>query len=105
MAMRGAPLFPAARRSSSTSNFSASSAAGSLRGRPRGQPSLSPPQRWSNVLEDRLNEVRVVVDPELIGHGQQEGVGLGDGFVLPELLDKYVGLGRVTLAEDRARAR
>ena len=47
--------------------------------------------------------MRVVGDAELIGHGQQQRVGLGDGFVLPELLDKGVRLGRVAAAEDRPR--
>ena len=33
--------------------------------------------------QDGLDHVRVVVDAELIGHGQQQRVGLGDGLVLP----------------------
>ena len=40
------------------------------------------------MLQDRLDDVGVVVDTELIGDGQQQGVGLGDGFVLRELLDE-----------------
>ena len=41
-----------------------------------------PPQARRDVLQDRLDDVGVVVDAELIGHGQQQRVGLGDGFVL-----------------------
>ncbi len=34
----------------------------------------------------------VVVEAELVGDGQQEGVRCGDGLVLPELLDEAVRL-------------
>src|ERR1700722_3417088 len=45
----------------------------------------------------------VVGNAQLIGDGQQQRVGLGDGFVAPELLDEYIRLGRVAAAEDRPR--
>ena len=41
-----------------------------------------PPQARRDVLQDRLDDVGVVVDAELIRHGQQQRVGLGDGLVL-----------------------
>jgi hypothetical protein len=31
--------------------------------------------------------MRVVGNAQLIGHGQQRRVGLGDSFVFPEMLD------------------
>ena len=40
------------------------------------------------MLEDRLDDVGVVIDAELVGHRQQQRVGFGDGFVLLELFDK-----------------
>ena len=55
--------------------------------------------------QDGLDDVRVVLDPELVGDGQQQGVGGGDGLVLLELLDELVRLGRVASAEDRLGAR
>ena len=54
--------------------------------------------------QDRLDDVGVVVDAELVGHGEQQRVGLGDGLVLVELLDQRVGLGGVAAAEDGAGA-
>ena len=45
--------------------------------------------------------MRVVGNAQLVGDGQQQRVGLGDGFVLLELLDQDIRLGRVTTAEDR----
>ena len=46
------------------------------------------------MLQDRLDDVRVVINAELIGHGQQERIGLGNGFVLLELLDEDVRFDR-----------
>ena len=43
---------------------------------------VSASQARRDVLQDRLDDVGVVVDAELVGHGQQQRVGLGDGFVL-----------------------
>src|SRR5262245_33555053 len=55
------------------------------------------------MLEDRLDDVGVVVDTELIGNSQEQRVGLRDGFVLRELLDKGVRLGGIAAAENRSR--
>ena len=52
------------------------------------------------MLEDRLDDVGVVVDAELIGDGQQQRVSLGDGFVLGELFDQRVRLGGVAAAKN-----
>ena len=53
--------------------------------------------------QDRLDDMSVVVDAELIGHGQQQRVRLGDGFVRLELFDQCIRLGGVAAAEDRPR--
>ncbi len=34
------------------------------------------------MFQDRLDDMGVVVDAELIGDGQEQRVGRGDGFVL-----------------------
>src|SRR4029077_3569944 len=62
----------------------------------------SPAQRRGDVLEDGLDDVGVVIDAELVGHGEQERVGFGDGFVLRELFDQDVRLGGVAAAEHGA---
>lgn len=41
--------------------------------------------------EDRFNDMGVVVDAKLVGDGQQQGVGFGDGLVFGELLDQESG--------------
>ena len=50
--------------------------------------------------QDRPDDVRVVGDAQLIGDGQEQRVGLGDGFVVGQLLDEGVGLVGVAAAED-----
>jgi hypothetical protein len=55
------------------------------------------------VGQNRFDHMRVVGNTQLIGDGQQQRVGFGDGFVFPELLDECVRLGRVAAAEDRPR--
>src|SRR6202035_3129701 len=63
--------------------------------------SLAPPQRGSDVRENRFDHMRVVGHAQLVGDGQQQRVGLGDSFVLPELLDEYMRLSGIAAAEDR----
>ena len=41
----------------------------------------------------------LVVDPELVGDGQEQRVGLGNRLVFRKLLDENVGLGGVTAAK------
>src|SRR3954452_14510108 len=66
---------------------------------------VSPPaEAWRDVAEQGLDEVGVVVDAELVGDREQEGVGRGDGLVLRELLDQRLRLTGVGLAEPRCAA-
>ena len=51
--------------------------------------------------QNRLDDMDVIGDAELVGHGQQQRVGLGDGLVLPELLDQDIRLGGVAATENR----
>ncbi len=51
--------------------------------------------------EDAVDDVGVVVDAELAGHGEQQRVGGCDRLVLLELLDQHIRLGSVRAAEDR----
>ena len=53
--------------------------------------------------QNRFDHMRIVGNAQLVGDGQQQRVGLGDGLVLPELLDQGIRLGGVAAAEDRAR--
>src|SRR5690606_17833541 len=61
----------------------------------------APAEGRGDVGEHRLDQVGVVVHAELVGHGEQEGVGGGDRLVAGELVDEDVGLGGVGAAEDR----
>ena len=54
--------------------------------------------------EDRLEQVGVVVDAQLVRHREQHRVGLGDRRVLGELFDEDIGLSRVRPSEDRPEA-
>src|ERR1700722_13282347 len=69
---------------------------------PRTVAGSPPAQRRGDVLEDRLDDVDVVIDAELIWYRQQQRVGLGNGFVLLELFDQNVRLGGVAAAENGA---
>jgi lysophospholipase L1-like esterase len=62
---------------------------------------LSPAERGRHVGEDAVDDVGVVVDAELVGHGEQQRVGGCDRLVLFKLLDQHIRLGRVRAAEDR----
>ena len=75
---------------------------GGSAGRPRGAPkipALTPPEIGCEVPEHALDEVGVVVDPELVRDGEQQGVRGRDSLVLGEVLDQLVGLAGVRLAE------
>jgi len=52
------------------------------------------------VGEDGVDDVGVVVDAELVGHGEQQRVGGCGRLVFLELLDQYIGLGGVAATED-----
>ncbi len=64
---------------------------------PRRQP------RAGDVGQNRLDHMRVVVDAELVGYGQEQGVGLGDRLFLPQLLAEHLRLGGIAPAEDGSR--
>ena len=55
------------------------------------------------MFEDRLDDVGVIVDAELIRDGQEHGVGLSDRFVFCELLKQNIGLGGVAAAKNGSR--
>ena len=55
------------------------------------------------MLEDRLDDVGVIIDTELIGDGQEQCFGRRDGFIFRQLLDESVRLGRIAAAEDGSR--
>src|SRR5579862_638364 len=64
----------------------------------------SPPaQRRCDVLQYRLDHMRVVVDAELIGHREQQRIGFRDRLVLLELFDQVRRFGSIAAAEDRPR--
>ncbi len=52
------------------------------------------------MFEDRVDDVGVIVDTELIRDGQEQRVSLGDSFVFRELLDEDVRLGGVAAAKN-----
>ena len=54
------------------------------------------------MLEDRLDDVGVVIDAELVGHREQERIGFGDGLVFLELFNESVRLGGIAAAEHGA---
>ena len=59
----------------------------------------APTQGRGDVGQDRLDDMRIVVDTELVGDGEQQRVSLGDGLVALQLLDKDVRLGGIGAAE------
>src|SRR4051795_11912065 len=63
----------------------------------------APSETRRDLHQNGFDHVGVVVDSELIGHGQKQSVGLRDSFVLRELPDEYLRLSSVAAAEDGAR--
>src|ERR1700688_3039631 len=55
------------------------------------------------MFKDRLDDVGVIVDTELIRDGQEQCVSLCDGFVFRELLDEDVRLCGVNAAKNGSR--
>src|SRR5271163_4473826 len=47
--------------------------------------------------------MRIVGDAQLIGHGQEQGIGLRDSFILLQLLNEDVRVGGIASTEDRSR--
>jgi len=56
------------------------------------------------VLQERLDDVRVLIDADLVRHGQQQRVGLGDGFVRLELLTEKCSAGGVVPPASHAKS-
>src|ERR1700722_11681921 len=73
-------------------------------GSPKPPPCLAPPKSGCDVGQNGFDHMSVVLDAELIGNGQEQGVGLGDGFIRLEFLDQCIRLGRVAAAKNRSRA-
>src|SRR5580698_525353 len=63
----------------------------------------APPQSGRHVGENRLYDMGVVGDAELIGDRQQQSVGFGDRLVRSQLLNERVRLGGIATAEDGPR--
>ena len=55
----------------------------------------TPAEFRSDVFEDALDGVCVVVHTQLVRDGEEQGVGCRDGLVMGELLNEYVGFGSV----------
>src|SRR5664279_4517829 len=64
----------------------------------------APAKLRCDVPEDAVQQVRVVVDAELVRDGQQQCVRGGDRLVAGELLDELLGLPCVRLAESGCAA-
>src|ERR1039458_2852259 len=62
----------------------------------------APAESRSDGRQNGFHDMGVVFNAELVGDGEQEGVGLGDRLVFPELGDQNIRLRGVTAAEDRA---
>src|SRR3984885_5415193 len=62
----------------------------------------SPAQSGRNVGEDGLDHVSVVLNAELIGYGQEEGVGFSDRLILFQFLDQFAGFCRIGAAKNGA---
>ena len=63
----------------------------------------SPPaHRGRDVGEDGLDHVSVVLDAELIGYGQEQGVGFSDRLISFQFLDQFAGFCRIGAAKNGA---
>lgn len=51
--------------------------------------------------QDRLDDMRVVGDAQLVRDRQEQRVGFRDGFIRLELLDENVGLSGIASSKDR----
>src|ERR1700684_2397365 len=60
----------------------------------------APAESGCHVRENRLDNMRIIGDTELIRERQEQRVGLGDGLVAPELLSQDVRLSGIAATED-----
>src|SRR5688572_14918331 len=72
-------------------------------GEPRRIEGSAPAHSRRDVRQNALDHMRVVVHPELVRHGEEERVRLGDRLVFLELRNEHVRLGRKAPPEDRTR--
>ena len=63
----------------------------------------APTEGGRDVRENRLDNMCIVGDAQLIRDRQQQRVGLGDGLVPPELLNEDVRLSGIATTEDCSR--
>ena len=68
----------------------------------RGPIGSAPAQRRRDMRQDAFQHVRIVIDAQLVWHGQQQRVGFGDRLILAQLLDQPVGLRGIGAAEHGA---
>src|SRR6266542_2224052 len=68
-----------------------------------GRVGSTPAESRSDLRKNRLHDVHVVLNAQLIRDRQQKRIRFGDSLVFPELLDERVGFGRVTPPENRPR--
>ena len=66
--------------------------------------SSTPAKCWGYVTHKRVEDVRAVVDSELVGDSEQQRVGGSDRLILRELLDEPLRVSGVRLAEPRLTA-
>src|SRR5690606_37386283 len=64
----------------------------------------APAECRGNVFQDRLDDMSAIVHAELVGDGEEQRVGFGNGFVLTQLFNENLGLGGIGATEDGARA-
>ena len=59
----------------------------------------APVERRSDLGQDGADDMGVVINAELVGHCEQERVGLGDRLVSSQFLDELVRFGGVAAPE------
>src|SRR4051812_13382777 len=72
---------------------------GTIRNRLSGRDPSAPAESGRDLCQDRLNDVCIIGDAELIWDRQQNRVGFCDGLILPELLDEDVWFGSIASSE------
>jgi hypothetical protein len=51
------------------------------------------------MSQNRLQNMHVVTNTELVRDGQQQGIGFGDRVVFSELFDEHIRLGGIATAK------
>jgi hypothetical protein len=63
----------------------------------------TPPKSRGDLGQNRLQNMRVVGDTQLVRDGQQQCIGFGDRVVFSELFDEHIRLGGIATAENCTR--